>query len=61
MENMTETEKYCKHAEEIQNQFWQEGHEDISYYEAIALWFSEWVGDHEFYNLDQKLEKKGDN
>jgi hypothetical protein len=58
---MIETERYCERVEEIQNQFLQKDCEDISCYEAIALWFSEWVGDHEIYKLEQKLEKKGDN
>lgn len=61
MENMIETERYCERIEEIQNQFLEKGQEDISYYEAIALWVSEWVGDHELYDLDQKLENEGDN
>ena len=57
---MIETERYCEHVREIQHRYLEKDREDISCYEAIALWFSEWVGDHELYNLDLKLETKGD-
>lgn len=57
---MIETERYCEHVKEIQHQYLENDHKSISCYEAIALWFSEWVGDHEMYKMDLKLEKKGD-
>jgi hypothetical protein len=58
---MIETERCCEHIEEIQHQYLKNDHEDISCYEAIALWFSEWVGDNELYKMDQQPKKKGEN
>jgi len=58
---MIETERYCERVSEIQQQYLEKDHENISCYEAIALWFSEWVGDCEMYQTEQKLEKKGEN
>ena len=58
---MIETERYCEHVTEIQHKYLENDHKDISCFEAIALWFSEWVGDHELYKLDQKIVNEGDN
>jgi len=58
---MIETERYCQYISEIQKLHLENDHEDISCYEAIAIWLSEWVGDQVLYQLDQKMDKRRGN
>ena len=55
---MVETERYSQHISEIQKNHLENDHKDISCYEAIAIWLSEWVGEQMLYQVDQKMDKR---
>ena len=58
---MIETERYSQYISEIQKDHLENDNQDISCYEAIAIWLSEWVGDQVLYQVDQKMDKRRGN
>ncbi len=58
---MIETERYYQYISEIQKNHAENDNQDISCYEAIAIWFSKWVGDQIFNQEEQKMDNRRGN